>query len=67
MTSQHRTPSIQHASNVIRCRLHQLQKQHDLTDIEMLRVLLDHQHELTQYLLRGESHPGQPDRKTDEA
>lgn len=58
--------SAAHASNAIRYQLHLLQKQYDLTDVEMLIVLLEHQRELTKYLLRDDCHPGQPDRKADE-
>ncbi|MEV2239596.1 hypothetical protein [Micromonospora sp. NPDC049891] len=61
-----RTMTVQRASNKIRAELDRLQQEHDLTDVEMLRVLLEHQRELTTGLLRAERHPDDPDRKADE-
>jgi hypothetical protein len=62
-----RTLPVQSASNKIRTELDRLQEQYDLTDVEMLRVLLDHQQSMTKYWLREERHPDEPDRKADEA
>jgi hypothetical protein len=61
-----RTLPVQRAGNAIRSELDRLQQEHDLTDIEMLRILLDHQHNLTKYMLRAERHPEDPERKADE-
>lgn len=62
-----RTLPVQQAGNAIRTELIRLQEQHDLTDVEMLRILLDHQHTITKYMLRAERHPEDPERKADEA
>ncbi len=67
MKLHRRTLPVQQASIKIQAQLDLLQQEHDLTDVEMLRVLLDHQQTLTKYLLREERHPGQPERKADEA
>lgn len=61
-----RTLGVQRASNAIRGQLGSMQEAHGLTDIEMLRVLGEHQQTITKYLLREERHPGEPDRKADE-
>jgi hypothetical protein len=61
-----RTLPVQKASNEIRTELDRLQEEHDLSDIEMLRVLLDHQQNITKYMLRDERHPDDPERKADE-
>ena len=61
-----RTMPVQRAGNAIRAELDRLQQQHDLTDIEMLRILIEHQQAITKYMLREERHPGDPDRKADE-
>ncbi|QKW15462.1 hypothetical protein [Verrucosispora sp. NA02020] len=57
---------VQRAGNAIRAELDRLQDEHDLTDIEMLRVLLEHQQNITKYMLRAERHPDDLDRKADE-
>lgn len=62
-----RTLPVQRASNAISSALLDLQVEHDLTDIEMLRALIDHQQMITKYLLREERHPGADDIKADEA
>jgi hypothetical protein len=61
-----RTLPVQGASIAIRTELDMLQERHGLTDVEMLRVLIEHQQTLTKYLLREERHPGEPERKADE-
>ena len=43
------------------------EKEHDLTDVEMLRALQLYEYRLSRRLLRAERHPGEPDRKADEA
>lgn len=58
---------VQKASNAIRTELDRLQEEHDLTDIEMLRILIEHQQTITKYMLRAERHPDDPERKADEA
>jgi hypothetical protein len=58
---------VQRASLEIRRALDDAQERHGLTDVEMLRVLFEHQTTISKYLLRDERHPGEPDRKADEA
>ncbi|MFJ1539214.1 hypothetical protein ACIODS_11795 [Micromonospora chalcea] len=58
---------VQQASRAIRDALDGLQQEHDLTDVEMLRVLFEHQQDITKYMLRRERHPNDPDKKADEA
>ncbi|GGM27867.1 hypothetical protein GCM10011608_10870 [Micromonospora sonchi] len=60
-----RTMPVQRASNAIRAELGRLQDEYDLTDVEMLRVLIEHQQSITKYMLRAERHPDDPDRKAD--
>ena len=57
---------VRRAGNAIRTQLDRLQEEHDLTDIEMLRVLLEHQQSITMYMLRAERHPDDPDRPADQ-
>ncbi|MFF0822492.1 hypothetical protein ACFYUR_19185 [Micromonospora haikouensis] len=61
-----RTLPVQRASRAIRDALNTLQEEHDLTDIEKLRVLIEHQQTITKYMLRAERHPDDPERKADE-
>lgn len=61
-----RTLDVQRASSAIRGRLLDMQETHGLTDVEMLRVLIEHLQTITKYLLREERHPGDPERKADE-
>jgi hypothetical protein len=61
-----RTLPVERASAAICGDLNQLQEAHGLTDVEMLRILLDHQQTVTKRLLRGERHPDDPDRNADE-
>lgn len=49
-----RTLPVQKASIEIRTALDRMQEYHDLTDLEMLRVLIEHQQNLTKYMLRIE-------------
>lgn len=62
-----RTLPVQRASADIRAALWTLQDQHGLTYAEMLGALAEHQQRIAKYLLREERHPGEPDRKADEA
>lgn len=41
--------------------------EHDITYAELLIILASEQRKWATYLLREERHPGQPDRKADEA
>ncbi len=67
MRLHERTMPVQRASNAIRSELTRLQDEHDLTDVEMLRILIEHQQTITKYMLRAERHPDDPERKADEA
>jgi hypothetical protein len=62
-----RTMPVQRAEVEIRAQLLDLQEEYDLTDIEMLRILISAQQSITKYMLRAERHPGNPDMKADEA
>jgi hypothetical protein len=62
-----RTQPVAAASAAIRQALVELQTEHDLTWVEMLRILGEHQERLTKQLLRSERHPDNPGRKGDEA
>jgi hypothetical protein len=61
-----RTLPVQHASLSIRDHLCRLQEEYGLTDVEMIRVLTEHQMTVTKWMLREERHPGQPEHKADE-
>lgn len=43
------------------------QRAHELTNIEMLRLVIGEVYGLTKYLLRQERHPNNPEAKADEA
>lgn len=62
-----RTQPVAQAEAAIKTELWRLQDEHGLTYVEMLRVLIAHQQDISKYLLREERHPGQPDHKGDEA
>ncbi|MDG4796904.1 hypothetical protein [Micromonospora sp. WMMD1082] len=55
---------VQGAGTTISGELDRLQEEHGLTDVEMLRILLDHQQTLTRHLL-SEEHSDNPDRPAD--
>ena len=61
-----RTQPVDKAAADIRAQLLDLQVDHDLTDVEMLRILLAAAERVSKRLLRDERHPGNPDRKGDE-
>lgn len=67
MRLHERTIPVQAAGNAIRMELDRLQQHHGLTDVEMLRVVIEYQQAITKYMLRAERHPDDPDRKADEA
>jgi hypothetical protein len=62
-----RTLPVQAAGAELFGVLEDFQSVHDLTDVEMLRLLHEHGHLLTKRLLRAERHPRQPGKKADEA
>ena len=62
-----RTLPVQGAEASIGLALIDMQREHDLTDVEMLRALLSCIQHISTHLLRAERHPGDPDRKADEA
>jgi hypothetical protein len=57
---------VQAASAKLRGQLIAFQNDHDLTDVEMLRILLDEMQSISKYMLRAERHPDDPDAKADE-
>jgi hypothetical protein len=61
-----RTMPVQKAEGHLNRYLHEFQEEYDLTDIEMLRALIQCQMHLTKYMLRAERHPDDPERKADE-
>ena len=67
MRLHERTLPVQQASRDIRDALDELQREHDLTDVEMLRVLNEHQDNIARHMLRAERHPNDPGKKADEA
>jgi hypothetical protein len=62
-----RTMPVQSAEAKIHMSLWKQQEEYDLTDIELLRILIAAQQSVTRYMLRAERHPDDPDRKADEA
>jgi hypothetical protein len=62
-----RTLPVQGASAELRGLLIDFQGRHDLTNVEMLRILIDEMQSITKYMLRAERHPNDPDAKADEA
>lgn len=61
-----RTLPVQRASIKLERLLWEFQRQHDLTDLETLRLLNTHQDLITRHMLRVERHPDNPDAKADE-
>jgi hypothetical protein len=61
-----RTRPVGIAEAAIRMRLWEMQEEYDLTDVEMMRVLIGAQQGISKYMLRAERHPGDPERKADE-
>lgn len=62
-----RTLPVESAGAALRQHLLDFQDERDLTDVEMLRILLDQTEYVSKRLLRAERHPGNPDKKGDEA
>jgi hypothetical protein len=62
-----RTLPVQGAGAAIRTELDRLQREHDLTDVEMHRILLHYMDGVAKGWLQAERHPDDPDRKADEA
>lgn len=62
-----RTLLVQGAEATIALNLIRLQDELTLTDVEMLRAVLHHAHQISTRLLRAERHPDDPSRKADEA
>lgn len=61
-----RTMPVREAEAAISFAITTLQRDWDLTDIEMLRALLEAQQGITKHMLRAERHPDDPERKADE-
>ena len=62
-----RTRPVERAKLDLREQLLTFQEEHDLTNVEMLQALTEAQQVVLKYMLREERHPGDPDRKADEA
>ena len=61
-----RTMPVQRAQSAIHMRLLELQVEHDLTDVEMLQIVMFHAGRIAVWMLREERYPGDPDHKADE-
>jgi hypothetical protein len=61
-----RTRHVQSAEAHFQSNVFEFQQQSDLTDIEMLQILIECQRSITKYMLRAERHPDDPERKADE-
>lgn len=61
-----RTMPVEQAKAELGVTLARFQREHDLTDIEMLVALAAQQQQLLKYRLRQERHPDDPERKADE-
>jgi hypothetical protein len=57
---------VREAELKICMELDRLRREHDLTDVEMLRAVLSYLSEQSRYMLRVERHPDDPERKADE-
>lgn len=62
-----RTMHVGRARGQIRSALFDLQGELDLTDAEMIGILLACAQDTAKYVLRDERHPGNPGHKADEA
>lgn len=62
-----RTMKVQSASAELHGYLLTFQQGQELTDVEMLGILIEHQQRITTWMLRAERHPDDPARKADEA
>lgn len=61
-----RTMQVQRADAALGMTLAKFQGEHDLTNIEMARILSGQLDSVLKYALRAERHPDDPDRKADE-
>ena len=61
-----RTLHVQGAEASIQLATIDLQAEHELTDVEMIRALLHCMQSISTRLLRVERHPDNPDQKADE-
>jgi len=61
-----RTMPVQKAEGHFKRYVYEFQVEYNVTDIEMLRILIDTQQSITKYMLRAERHPDNPDQKADE-
>lgn len=61
-----RTMPVRMATLELKTQLDNYQQQHDLTDVEMHRALLEYMTDVSKGWLREERHPGETDRKADE-
>lgn len=58
---------VQAAGADLTMALIDFQGSHELTDVEMLRALLEQVQHISTRMLRAERHPDNPDQKADEA
>ena len=61
-----RTMPVQSAGADLHGCLLEFQQAHELTDAEMLGLVVEHTGRIARWMLREERHPGEPDHKADE-
>jgi type III secretory pathway component EscS len=66
MTTHHRTCAVAQASADIFQALTSLQREHGLTDVEMLQAVTSWQAQALKHMLRDERHPEDPGEDADE-
>lgn len=66
MRPHHRHQSVTEAQADIAVRLNALQREHGLTDVEMLQAITSWQGTALKHMLRAERHPSDPSKSADE-
>ena len=66
MKPHHRTQAVAEASADIGMKLNALQREHGLTNVEMLQAVTSWQGTALKYMLRAERHPDDPDRPAEQ-
>lgn len=67
MTPHHRHQAVTEAQFEIGVKLNALQREHGLTNVEMLQAVTSWQGTALKYMLRAERHPDDRDKAGDEA
>lgn len=66
MEAHHRHQSVTEAQADIAVKLNALQREHGLTDVEMLQAVTSWQGTALKCMLRAERHPDEPGKNADE-